>query len=547
MHRNSKNEISVTLFLYPLLAFILSFTLLQLNSYVTDDGTDYLRIAQNFIAGKGLSLIPGEPFTVHLPLYPLLTGIFSKVFFDNVEFAGHFVSILSFSLTLLPLFLLSQTIYGPKTAQWSCFLYLTSGFLLIYSNLILTEPLFIFLIMTLLWLVQQILEEENPRVWQGLALGINAELAYFTRPEGFFYYLVALASILLSSSKRSWRSKLRTALISLIPFLLLFLPYLNFFHKTTGHWQLSGGVLLEVIRRQLDVSHPGQYLEVKKQIEGLSTDKTQLKIHELAETFGLWHWIAADHFALLRSIPNTFLMRTLEFNRYFYAGLGFFLIGAGFLKPPWNPRRKKSEVLLILSLLPFVPHLIVVFDQRRYLPLYPIFLIWMGNGIESVRHWAQKSFNLNHRASMGIALSICLFLALPSAVYLRDRLGSSPVPPEHKEMGLWMKNHIPRIEEEKVTTHRGFVTLYSGAHVVFLPYVEKLEDLVTYMRHKNSRYFVVSEDLDTPVRDSYRSLLDENRPPPPGLTREHVIRGKTKVILYKLLAGKDSFGLRKSS
>lgn len=524
-------------FLYPLIAFILSFTLFQLNPYVTDDGTDYLRIAQNFIAGKGLSLIPGEAFTVHLPLYPLLTGIFSKLFLNDFEFAGHFVSILSFSLTLLPLFLLSQAIYGPKTAHWSCFLYLTNGFLLIYSNLILTEPLFIFLVMTLLWLVQRILEEENPRPWQGLALGMNAGLAYFTRPEGFFYYLAGFASIFISSAKKSWLPKLRVALISLIPFLLLFLPYLNFFHKTTGHLQLSGGVNLEVIRRQLDVSHPGQYLEVKKQIEGLSTDKTRLKIHELAEKFGLWHWIRADHFALLRSIPNTLLMRTLEFNKYFYAGLGFFLMGAGFLNAPWDSRRKKSEVLLILSLLAFVPHLMVVFDQRRYLPLCPIFLIWMGNGIEAVRNWAQKSFHLRDRTSIGIALSICLLLALPSVGYVRRHLESSPVPPEHKEMGLWMKNHIPRIDEEKVASHRGFVILYSGAHLLFLPYVEKLEDLLTYMHHKNSRYFVVSEDLDTPVRDSYGSLLDENKPPPPGLSREHVVGGRTKVILYKLLEG----------
>ncbi len=520
-------------FFYFLLAFGVSVWLLKAGHPLTDDGTNYLRMAEHLITGQGVSINLGEIFTLDPPFYSVVTGLASLFFSRNLEFAGGFVSSLSFSLTLIPLFLLSRSIYGGKSAHWTCLLFLTNGFLLVYSYLILTEPLFTFLIITLLYQFHEAIQREKIGVFRAVMLGLTGGIAYLTRPEGFLFYGVGLASFLLLSPQ-PFRARFRTIIPALAVFLLFLLPYLKLVHQDTKAWQLSGGVVPELIRRQLDVSHPDQYREVKKIDEGLSRDKKRLKIDELAEEFSVVRYLTAGNFAILKSIPQTLLYRILEFNKYLFGGLGLLFMGACFLGAPWDTRRKRSECLLLFYLVPFLAHLFVYFIQKRYLPIYPIFLLWIGHGIEVLRNWTRRSFQTGEKKSIAVALGVCLFLAFPSFAYVRRHLGSSPVPAEHQEMGLWMKRHIPKIAEEKLATRRPFISFYAGANYLWLPYVDRFEDLLIYMKHQKAKYFVVSDDLDSPTIDSYRFLLDESLPPPSGLSRVHLVKGSWKVILYEV-------------
>ena len=520
--------------IYFLLAFVSSAVLHLGNPYLTDDGTNYLRIAHNLFAGRGISINPGEAYLLNPPFYSVVVGLFAKLPFGGLEFWGSFVSTLSFSLTLFPLFFLVRSVYGTKAAHWTCLLYLTNGFLLVYSHLVLSELLFIFLLMGLLYQAHRILQEEKPSLLSGVLLGLTGGLAYLTRPEGFLFFAAAFFVILFSAAS-PYPSRLRVLLPSLAGFLVFLLPYFQMTYQKTGHWQLSGGVVPEMIRRVIDVTHPGRYLEVKKIIEGLSTDKTRLRVDQLAEQFNLAGFLTSQDFmALLRSIPLALFSRVVEFNKYFFGGLGLFFAGACFLGTAWDGGRKRAELLLLSFLLPFGVHFFVVFDVRRYLPLYPIFLIWMGGGIEVMRNWAQKSFALGSKGSQALVLSLCLALALPSFAYVKRYFTATAFPFEHREMGLWMKDHLPRVEEETVVTHRPFAAFYSGGRYAWLPYVDRLEDLLIYMHHLKARYFVVADDLDTPVLDSYRFLLDETKDPPPPLKRVHVVHGAHQVILYEI-------------
>ena len=319
------------------------------------------------------------------------------------------------------------------------------------------------------------------------------------------------------------KAKLRFSILSSVVFLLFFAPYVGFVTRAAGHLQFNGQARENIIYRQLDVSHPGHYAEVKKIYEGLSSDKKRRKMEELVENFSLLHYLKADRFALLRSGLSTLLPHFLGFSNYFYAGLGFFFVGASFLNVPWNRSRKKSELLLILFLLPFLTYQFLLFYTRRYLILFPIFLIWMGNGVSVLQ-----------KKSKYTAWVVFIFLLLPSIWYLHRSVQNTRFPWEHKELGLWMRKNIPQIKEEGVAAQGTFVNYYSGARILRLPYVEKFEDLLIYMAHQKAKYFVVSEDLEGPTKDSYRFLLDETKPPPAGVVRKQVLKGKTKMILYEI-------------
>jgi len=517
-----------------LAAFSLGLALLPLAFFIGDDGAYYARVGASIVAGQGISANPGEPYLIHPPFYPLLIGLFNLLF-KNLEFSAHWVSILAFALTAIPLVRLAEEIYSKDTARWTGLLYATNGFLLASSNLVMADTLFTFLIVTQLYLVHRIIQEENEDRRNGFLVGMVSGLAFLARPEGFVIYLVSVFALLFLSPK-SPALRFRPFLFSLLAFLVFFLPYIRFVYQQSHRFQLSQGITEILIKREMDITSPDpeKYFEIKKIREGLTEDKTRFEMDELVKNFSLPKLLAKDRFRLLRSVPGSAVWRFLELNRYLFTGFGLFLIGASWFGAPWNGRRKKSELLLLLFLSTFSLKLLSQFLPRYFYHYFPIFLLWMGNGIETFRNWGRASFRWSPQLSKGWALGICLMLVLPSGWYLRRVLIEYPMPFEYKELGRWMKQNLPGMESEGVLSRQPAVSFYSGARILKLPYVDRIEDLRAYMGHQHAHYFVVSDDLDRPFLDAYRFLLDETRPAPQGLARIHTVKGARKLILYRV-------------
>lgn len=521
-------------FLYCFLALALAGWLVQFDYFIGHDGVWYARIAENLMAGKGLAVNAGELYLDHPPFYPFLIGV-ANFFFKNTELSGHIVSIVAFSLTLIPLFFLTRKVYGALAAHWAALLFATNGFLLVHSHVVLAEPLFILLAMLLTYLVHRIMQGQSQPLPLAVLVGTAAGLAYLTRPEGLLFYLAAISAWFLSTLKTA-RSHAKAILLSLCCFLLFFLPHFLFVYQHTGKIELSGAVTEIFVKRQMSVAHPDQYLEAKKIFEGLTEDKTKMKLDELKEGFDLLHYLQKDDYALLRSGFSSLVPRLLSFSNYFFGGLGFFFVGASFLSVPWDTRRKKSEGLFLILLMTIIPQFFGIFHPKRYLLYYPFFLMWMGNGLEVGRRWAAESFNLSLRRSFLAVFGVLLFFALASASYLKRVVGDN-APYEYKELGLWMKRSIPHIKEERVAARHPSVIFYSGAKILnppYLPYVEKFEDLLIYLRHQRAKYFVIGEDLERPTLDSYRFLLNEGETLRREISRVHTIQGRKKVILFEV-------------
>jgi len=480
----------------------------------------------------------GEAYTYKPSLYPLLIGAVNLIF-RTPEFSGYLISVIAFFLCVIPLFLLTQTVYSRMSAHWASFLYVTNGYLHLHGDRVMMESLFSFFILVLLAFLVRLIRNSRAAPVQGLAVGLLSGMATLTRSEGILFYGAGILGI-LTLSPSPLRARIRTAGISLAVFSLILLPYFHFMHRSISRFYLGGGPTEILIRRQLDVAHPGRYLEMKKFHQGLTPDKSQLRIHELDKNFHLWEWLTKDDFALLRSLPISFVMRLSDLNKYLFGGLGFFFIGASLFSTPWDSRRKRAELLFLLFLSTFLPQLLTEFIPKRFYFYFPIFLMGMGNGIEVFRNWGRESFRWSQKTSLALAWGVCFLLAAASIGYMHRTLSSTPPPLEYKEMGLWMKKNIPGIEEERAVSIHPALNFYSGARLLgpetVLPYVEKLDDFLIYMAHKKARYFAVSDDSETPLlTESYRFLLDETQPLPARLRRLHtVVKENRKMVLYEI-------------
>lgn len=527
-----KKNTGLWLAFYSLLAFALSAWLLQFNYFMTPDGVHYARMGENLTRGKGVGINPGEPYVERNPLYPFLIGI-TDLFVQDLELSGHLVSMAAFALTIIPLFLLVSQIYSRAAAYWTIILYLTFEFFLYYSNQVLTEPLFTFLIIAFLFCVHQFSQRSRRTALQGTLLGLVGGLAFLTRSEALLFFLVGVTALLFGKGI-PFSLRFRRFLIACTVFLLFSVPYLAYIHRTIGKVAVSGHAPNILIHRELDLTHPGRWGEAKKIYEGLSRDKTRMKIDELLEEFDSLDFFRKNYSTFFRSGLASTKWRFLELTEILFQGAAFFLIGASFFSVPWARERKKSELLLVSFLLPLFPYFFLFFDPRHYHPFLVIFLIWMGNGVERIRTWAQETFGWSPRKTLLLGFAVSLFFVGVSASRVHRTLRNISLPLAHKAMAFWMKENIPNISEEKVASRLAYVNFYSGAKILRLPYVEKFEDLRTYLNLNRAKYFVVTEDLGAPQILSYRFLLDETKPLPPGMTRVHTVYGKKKAMLFEI-------------
>ena len=528
----SSQSSALPIFFYCALALSLSLGILRFNYFITPDGVYYARAGESLLAGRGISVNAGEPYFNHPPFYPLAIGLLN-LFTKNLELAGHLISVAAFSLTVIPLFLLAKEVYSARAAHWASLLYLTNEFLLNYSNAVLTEPLFTLLIMTNLYVIHKVLRKKVHSAWPGVLTGFLSGLAYLTRPEGVLFFAVGGASLFFLSPKGSL-PRFRTVLASIAVFSVFLVPYVCFVEKYLGRPYLSGLAPANVLYRHLDLSHPGQWRDVKKNLDGLTPDKSDLKIWQLVREFGTAHFRSQDLLFFLREGIASFKWRFLDLAQILFRGLGFLLVAASFLARPWTLERKKSEVLLLGFLLPLISYVFLFFDVRHFFTFLPLFLIWMGNGIEALSRRLSGVFVWGERGRAGFASALCVLFVMISFFRLHRNLSHLTLPVEQRELGLWMKANLPEIERERVAAYTPFVNFYSGAKILKLPYVEGLEDLFIYLRTYQTKYFVVSEKMDSHYQESYGSLLDEARPLPAELVRVRTASGRKKTVLFKL-------------
>jgi len=523
--------------LFFILTAAVSFGILPFNYFINPDGAEYIRLGQNLFSGAGLSVNAAQSYVSHPPLYSFFIGLLALLT-GKGEFAGHFLSTAFFALAGVPFFLAAASAYGLPAARWFGLLYLSHGFLLSYANYVIAEPLLILWIGFMLWIVQNAAVQSVSRrqiLLAAVSLGACGGLAYLTHPLGALFYAVAVLSFFLTAPGRMLE-KLAATCGSMLVFLLFAVPYLYFVQSVTDQIQLSGVALRGLLRRYLDMSKSLPYSELKKIYEGLSYDKTEFRLDEIARHFTLWDYLIKDKFAALRYALPTLSVRIAGLSSYLYAGLGFVLIGAGLFNMTWNARRKRIEAVRFLFLLPFTGFAFMVFEQRYYLPFIPLLLLWAALGLERVREWLAASLNWNPVRSAAATGLLCLLMILPSSAYVGRSIRLSRNPIEHQELGRWMRENISGIQKETVAAQVPYAAFYSGAGILRLPYVELFDDLRTYLRHHRARYFVVGDDLDTPTLHSYRFLFTRPDDPaiPSGIKQVHAVRGLKNIYLYEV-------------
>ena len=244
---------SKAIFLLLLLAFALRLGWMLYNTQaIENEGTEYARIAQNLLAGKGYVGLLGGPESMFPPLFPFLIAASSLVTRDT-EMAGRLVSIVMGSLLVLPVFFMGEKLFGRRVAYLAAALIAVHPLLVALSASVYVESTYLTLLFASLYFGMRVLDFDG--VKQAFFCGLMLGLAYLTRPEGLAYgFLVGFFMLLaVALRKSSITTTLKYGATIAVTAVILVIPYAAYLSAGSGAFRLEGKSGLNgIIKSRMD-------------------------------------------------------------------------------------------------------------------------------------------------------------------------------------------------------------------------------------------------------------------------------------------------------
>ncbi len=204
------------------------------QTYLTDDSIQYLTIAENLATRGTYSQSFSAPYSPDLqrtPGYPVFLLLLGRL--------PALILIVQHLLVLGSawfLYKIAVQLYGPKVASAGTKLYLLQPYPVILASYLLSEVLFIFLLMVAVWGYLRYWQGEG---WVALTIGLAAlAIATLVRPVALPLLVLAALFSLLHTFRLQDRRWVQFAVAVMVPVLLLGPWYLRN-HAVSGHWTIS--------------------------------------------------------------------------------------------------------------------------------------------------------------------------------------------------------------------------------------------------------------------------------------------------------------------
>lgn len=208
---------------------------------IAPDEDEFLRIAQGVVRGEGFAL-HGVTTAYRDMLMPVVCGALMAVFGDS-PLPMLFLNVLLSAATAFLLFEIGRRRFGEKVGLVIAGAWLFYPTAILFSAILFTETLFVFLCVLVIWLYDR-LDEHEYNVGNALLLGIVSGLAMLTRSVGVVLPVSLLIYLLLIRFERPWSIRFRAALVIGTVCLMVAVPWMARNYFLTGRFVLNtnGGI-----------------------------------------------------------------------------------------------------------------------------------------------------------------------------------------------------------------------------------------------------------------------------------------------------------------
>ncbi len=368
MERVHKRKILILFFLALFIRIIFILTLK--NQFYFDDEYEYFKMVENFLSGKGL-IVSENLKAFRPPLYPLVLSILYFLKF-NLMWIRIFQAVLS-SLTVVFVYLLGKEVFDEKTGFFSSLISTFYPFFIFYTGFLLTETLFVFLIVLTFFYLTRIVEKNEKLSFKG---GILLGLSGLTRPNIQLFFPISIFHILFLKDK--WKKILMFS----TGFCLILIPWIirnyKIFHKFIPGTTMGGWVFWEG-NNPYSEGGPCSYFPLEViQMDEIRRDRILYKMtfEEIKKNPKRFLYLLKNKFKRFWNVvPNApefekkILYRVISVFS-FGIMMPFFIIGFLF-----SLKNKKAQFFHSLIILFTFFHMIFLASIRYRLPLEPFYII----------------------------------------------------------------------------------------------------------------------------------------------------------------------------
>jgi 4-amino-4-deoxy-L-arabinose transferase-like glycosyltransferase len=419
-------------------AVLLRLALIPYAGCVHSDSVTYLEIARRFVE-HGVA-----PFhTIYPPLYPAIIGCLAYLGL-SLESAARLGSALLGGTVILPVAWLGCRIYGIRVARYAAAILVIHPVLVAYGTYALTEATYTTLLATGIALGLSCLLGGHLAAFAGagLVFGLGALL----RPEALAY-VPLVACVGLYRWRRCGVTGKRTVLsIGLLAgvFLIVCLPYAHYMKQTTGSWALTGKTGIMLTKSNAVGAHDlGAAAEARQRTkgreEGLLADLARNPVKFAARSAMNLHLV--DKYVIPGLLPPLLLAAV---------ALGLVAIRLSIAK----------EAFLPAALVPALPVLLFLVEDRIFLPLVPVAAIWAGLGLTSLGDRITTAWPPWGRLNaFHPVLVICCLSLLPYTLRPLYRVDQNDI---YKRAGLWIGANQPQVSG--VAFPKPWIAHYAGTN-----------------------------------------------------------------------------------
>ena len=466
-------------------AFLLRVPLLAFPEVIHNDGTEYIRLAKEVLAGNWTA---GKA----PPFYPALIGLVSFMT-PNYEMAGIWISVIFGTLAVLVVFYLGRAILNEAVGAIAALLAAVQPFLYISSGSVLSESTYHFLLATAVFFGWKGFSQG--KFYSILLFSLFTALAFLTRPEAIGFLFVFSVWIFFFNPpgwRRGWGKRVGIILSAIVGFLVFSSPYLVQIRKETGRWEISKKLSISVGNLSEEEAPSIETIKKKKGMTFSSFVKNPLSV------------MAKIGIGLLDSL--------YKFQQV-YNPILFALAILGWIFLLRNRPSSLKGAVYVMAYLIFFFGLVLpfFFITRRYTSqMISISIPWAAYGFLGGIGWIRQRSEKWKRTLEGKA-PLVLLIILMGALFIQGRVIHRR---EHRhiqrEAGLWMKGHLPR--EGKVMSK-----LPQEAFYAELPWVRmgpgSYEEILKQARSKDVRYLVVDDELQRGSPGFWEKLREEDLVP----------------------------------
>ena len=520
---------ALTLLLILIAGFLLRLLLARFESEVGVDSVHYVLMGDNIAKGVSFDTwnTTGGRWVLP-PTFPLLIALFRSMGVP-LEWSGHLASVFSGTFLLCAIYLVTKRLFGRQTATIALIISTFYPVLVDYSVVILTEDLFAaFVLMTMLFMLKAFDVKGKPidAFWSGIYLA----LAFLTKTFGIFLLPFLFLSYLFGKGGRSSSKSVTQAILSLVGFLILAVPYWVVLHNYTGKWVIDGKgqgqasriYASDLSEERVDPRYSGELtpdgsdflINANPDVEtGPSIPFSKLASTYIRKYIQKLVRIYQD-FPFTPTYPNN--VQILYLFPAMLLGLGLF---SG--KGKWLERH--SDRFLLYWLIPFIFVIPLVFvEVRYYIAVVPLLIPFMARGIEDVAGWLTERFSGKVKLltppkidpAIAIVLVVFILLTLPKLTYKLTHQSDPMVSYNPREAAAdWLIDN--GYHPDRIMEYAHSVSFYSGAQSILIPSGD-LGDVIRIARKYNCELLSLDEFyvLRAHRRPEIEFLFDLNQPTP---------------------------------